>query len=179
MGNWSPRRHCISYIQGSLFVLLPSPGRQLKIRVFHYHQLKICFFQPHQLNNQYSPRRQQFISQKCTLLRNYNCCILNANNKILVLKNVGISYQSCGKNCSVMWKMKGCPQSSGSNCNIHNPLSNVIAVAKNGEVKKECMYKKAFWVILSRLASFISKPGHNESLTESFSAPRNRKLVIT
>ena len=79
----------------------------------------------------------------------------------------------------LMWKMKGCPQSSGSNCNIHNPLSNVIAVAKNGEVKKECMYKKAFWVILSRLASFISKPGHNESLTESFSAPRNRKLVIT
>ena len=36
-------------VQGSLFVILPPPGRPLKIRVFHPHQLKIRFFHYHQL----------------------------------------------------------------------------------------------------------------------------------
>ena len=35
--------------QGSLFVILPPPGRQLEIRFFHPHQLKIRFFHYHQL----------------------------------------------------------------------------------------------------------------------------------
>ena len=39
--------HCMA--QGSLFVILPPPGRQLKIRFFHPHQLKIRFFHYHQL----------------------------------------------------------------------------------------------------------------------------------
>jgi len=35
--------------QGSLFVILPPPGRQLKIRFFHPQQLKIRVFHYHQL----------------------------------------------------------------------------------------------------------------------------------
>ena len=41
--KWSPAT------QGSLFVILPPPGRQLEIRFFHPHQLKIRFFHYHQL----------------------------------------------------------------------------------------------------------------------------------
>ena len=61
----------IEKVHGSLFLHLPSPRGQLKIRFFHDHQQKIKFFLYHQLKNQHIPSLQQFISQKGTLPRNH------------------------------------------------------------------------------------------------------------
>ena len=92
--------------QGSLFVILPPPGRQLKIsffhpqqlkiRLFHYHQLKIRFFNFHQLKIRFF-----YFHQECSQGSKFD--ILSQSPKIVLNRfHFGLFNNKLAKNYTIL-----------------------------------------------------------------------------